>query len=250
MPFIDGTNHMPLYRRTLPWLLAAALSLGLAAGVGGWLSPGADSAAPAAGAAPTAVRASPGPGRADSPGMRQPIDLMGLTVDAARLFEIGYAGGLSINERTRESLEIVLSSLPEQPSAEDTERLEWTLRDGLPAADAQQAIALLRSYRAYLQDMRGEYLRLGIPASREAAQAFFAQMEAVQRRHFGADTARALFDDELRHSRVVMEASFVAQDASLSAPQRRAQLDALRAQLPPELRDTIAVDAPAPADAP
>ena len=241
-----------LNRRTLPWLLAALVILGLAVSLNRWLSP-VDS--PAGSAMPGhSVEARPGPtalAQAEgAPGMKQPIDLMGLTVDAARLFEIGYAGGLSIDGRTRETLEILLSNLPQEPSAEDLERLEWTLRDGLPAADAQKAIALFHGYRAYLKDMRSEYLRLGIPTNRDEAQAFFAQMEAVQRRHFGADTAEAVFGDELRHGRLVMEASFVAQDDSLSPPERQERLRALRAQLPPELQDSIPEEAAAAASAP
>jgi lipase chaperone LimK len=242
---------MLLNRRTLPWLVATLVILGLAVGLNRWLSPG-DAPAGAMAPEPTAA-AQPGRMASEhaegSPGMKQPIDLMGLKVDAARLFEIGYAGGLTIDGRTRETLEILLSNLPEEPSADDIERLEWTLRDGLPAADAQKAIALFHGYRAYLKDMRGEYLRLGIPANREEAQAFFAQMEAVQRRHFGADTAEAVFGDELRHSRLVMEASFVAQDASLSPEERLARLRALRAQLPPELQDSIPDEAAAAARA-
>lgn len=241
-----------LNRRTLPWLLAALVILGLAVSLNRWLSP---VDAPVGAVAPehtiaarSGTTASEPAGAA--PGMKQPIDLMGLKVDAARLFEIGYAGGLSIDGRTRETLEILLSNLPEEPSAEDLERLEWTLRDGLPAADAQKAIALFHGYRAYLKDMRGEYLRLGIPTNRDEAQAFFAQMEAVQRRHFGADTAEAVFGDELRHGRLVMEASFVAQDESLSPQERQERLRALRAQLPPELQDSIPEEAATPASAP
>jgi hypothetical protein len=241
-----------LNRRTLPWLLAALVILGLAVSLNRWLSP---VDAPAGAVAPEhTIAARSGPTASEpagaAPGMKQPIDLMGLKVDAARLFEIGYAGGLSIDGRTRETLEILLSNLPEEPSAEDLERLEWTLRDGLPAADAQKAIALFHGYRAYLKDMRGEYLRLGIPTNRDEAQAFFAQMEAVQRRHFGADTAEAVFGDELRHGRLVMEASFVAQDETLSPQERQERLRALRAQLPPELQDSIPEEAATPASAP
>ncbi len=241
-----------LNRRTLPWLLAALVILGLAVSLNRWLSP-VDAPAGAVATERTSA-ARPGPTASEqadaSPGMRQPIDLMGLKVDAARLFEIGYAGGLSIDGRTRETLEILLSNLPEEPSADDIARLEWTLRDGLPAADAQKAIALFHGYRSYLKDMRGEYLRLGIPANHEEAQAFFAQMEAVQRRHFGADTAEAVFGDELRHGRLVMEASLVAQDGSLSPQERQERLRALRAQLPPELQDSIPEEAATPASAP
>jgi hypothetical protein len=234
-----------LNRRTLPWLLAALGVLGLAVGLNRWLLPLDAPEGVVAPQQPLAVQRGSAAAKPveDSPGMKRFIDLMGLEVDAARLFEIGYAGGLSIDGRTRETLEILLSNLPQEPSAEDLERLEWTLRDGLPAADAQKAIALFHGYRAYLKDMRGEYLRLGIPTNREEAQAFFAQMEAVQRRHFGADTAEAVFGDERRHGRLVMEASFVAQDESLSPQERQERLRALRAQLPPELQDSIPEEA-------
>jgi lipase chaperone LimK len=140
----------------------------------------------------------------------------------------------------------LLAQWSDEPSAEDLERLEWTLRDGLPAADAQQALALVQGYRAYLKDMRAEYQRLGIPASWQDAQTFFAQMEAVQRRHFGDEVAEALFGQDLRHGRLLMEAAFVARDPSLDPQARQARLAALRAQLPEALREAIAQEALAP----
>lgn len=231
---------MPINRRTLLRLLAAGLALAAAAGLNRWLAPPAETAAPPR-AHPAADGGPRAPARqaADTPGLREPIDLMGRTVDAARLFEIGYAGGLQIDAHTRDALEILLSTLPEEPGAEDLERLAWTLRDGLPAADAERALGLVQGYRAYLHDMRVQYHRLGIPTRPEEAQAFFAQIEAVQRRHFGDETAQALFGEELQHGRLVMEAAFVAQDASLSPQERHVRLEALRSRLPPPLRSSI-----------
>ncbi|GIX24445.1 MAG: hypothetical protein KatS3mg122_1676 [Caldimonas sp.] len=236
---------MRISRRTLGWLLAAALWATAAIVLAPWQAAPSQPAGPsphaAAAGGPAAERSA-----ADLPGMREPIDLMGLTVDAARLFEIGYAGGLLIDAHTRDALEILLAQWSDEPSAEDLERLEWTLRDGLPAADAQQALALVQGYRAYLKDMRAEYQRLGIPASWQDAQTFFAQMEAVQRRHFGDEVAEALFGQDLRHGRLLMEAAFVARDPSLDPQARQARLAALRAQLPEALREAIAQETLAP----
>jgi lipase chaperone LimK len=240
---------MPINRRTLAWLLGAALALAAAAGLNRWLAPPVESVAlspPQASATPDGAASGSPRQVADRPGLREPIDLMGLTVDAARLFEIGYAGGLAIDGRTRDALEILLTHLPDEPSADDIERLEWTLRDGLPAADAQKAMALFLGYRVYLKDMRAEYQRLGIPTRWEDAQAFFAQMEAVQRRHFGDETAQALFGEEMQYGRLIMEATFVAQDASLGPQERQARLAALRSRLPAPLRDSIPDDAVTP----
>lgn len=242
---------MSINRRTFPWLLAAGLAAAAAWGLNRWLAPPAE-VEPSLAASAAVQVGTPVPTElaADPPGLRKPIDLMGQTMDAARLFEIGYAGGLTLDGRTRDILEVLLSELPQEPSPDDLQRLEWSLRDGLPAADANQAIALFHGYRAYLKDMRGEYLRLGIPASREEADAFFAQMQALQRRHFGDEVAEAVFGEEMRHSRLVMEAGLVAHDATLSDQERQARLMALRSQLPPALQDAIPEAAASPASSP
>ncbi|MFN3295507.1 lipase secretion chaperone [Caldimonas sp.] len=233
---------MLISRRTLAWLAAAVVAVGL---VAAWQLWQAAPDEPRAGVAPQARAVSEGAmpqasAAADaSPGLREPIDLMGLTVDVARLFDIGYAGGLTIDERTLDALETVLSHMPEHWDAQDLERLSWTLRDGLPAADAQRALGLIQTYRDYLGQARAQLQQWGIPANAQDAQQFFDRMQALQRQHFGAETAQALFGEGMEHGRVVMEAAFVAQDASLSPEERSARLQALRERLPPQLQQAI-----------
>jgi lipase chaperone LimK len=166
-------------------------------------------------------------------------DAMGATLDAARLFELGFAGGLVIDRDTRAVIEAVLNSMPEEPSEHDLQRLERTLREGLPKDDAEKAIKLFSSYRGYTADVRGQMEPLGIPGNLQEMNTFFDQMEAIKRRHFDETTASALFGQHDAHARTTMEAMFVEQDASLSAEQKKERLDALRAKLPPDQQSLI-----------
>ncbi|MCR5885572.1 hypothetical protein LRS03_23005 [Rhizobacter sp. J219] len=166
-------------------------------------------------------------------------DATGATLDAARLFELGFAGGLVIDRDTRAVIEAVLNSMPEQPTEQDLQRLERTLREGLPREDAERAIKLFSSYRAYTADVRQQMEPLGVPGNLQEMNAFFDKMESIKRRHFDDATAQALFGAADMHARVSMEAMFVEQDASLTLEQKKQRLDELRAQLPPEQQSLI-----------
>lgn len=170
-------------------------------------------------------------------------DAMGLTLDASRLFELGFAGGVVIDADTRASLEAIINSMPEDPSAADLERLERTLRQGLPREDAEKAFELFKNYRAYTAEVRREMEPQGIPANMGEANAMFDQMEAMKRRHFGEATATALFGQHDANARITMEAMFVEQDSSLTPEQKKARLDALRARLPADQRSLIPQEA-------
>ncbi len=201
--------------------------------------------AAAAGANPSSATAA-GDGSA-RPWVVTVSDAMGATMDAARLFELGFAGGLVIDRDTRASIEALLNSLPEDLSEKDLERLERTLREGLPKEDAEKAFKLINDYRDYTQEVRDLMQPKGIPNSMEEAKAFFGEMEAVKRRHFDEATANALFGEADTHARLTMEAMFVQQDSALTAEQKNAQLDALRAQLPADQQSLIPKYVPEPA---
>ncbi len=174
-------------------------------------------------------------------------DAMGATLSAARLFELGFAGGLVIDRDTRASIEALLNSMPEELSEKDLARLERTLREGLPKEDAEKALKLVRDYRGYTKDVRDEMLPKGIPNSLEESMTFFDQMDAVRRRYFDDATANALFGPYDGYARITMEAMFVQQDATLTPEQKNQRLDALRAKLPPEEKALIPRYVPEPA---
>ncbi len=234
------------------WWVALAGALGVVA-LGYWLlqtpaepEPTPEAAA-AAQAAATAQR-QPASGTAGEASWVVTVsDAMGTTMDASRLFELGFAGGLVIDKDTRASIEALLNSMPENLSDADLARLERTLRQGLPKEDAEKAYKLITDYRDYTKDIRDEMQPKGIPGNLQEARAFFDQMEAVKRRHFDDATANALFGQADHYARLTMEAMFVQQDSSLSDEQKKQQLDALRAQLPADQKSLIPAPGAAPA---
>jgi lipase chaperone LimK len=234
-----------LFKRS--WFILALSALAVAAGAWFWLdSPPAEEPGPPAAVATGGGVAAAGPSRAttSASSASQPwavtvSDAMGATLDAARLFELGFAGGLVIDRDTRASIEALLNTLPEQLSDDDLARLERTLREGLPKEDAERALKLINDYRAYTEEVRVEMMPKGIPTSLEEARSFFDQMEAVKRRHFDEATANALFGPDDGYARVTMEAMFVQQSTTLTPEQKKAQLDELRAKLPPDQKSLI-----------
>ena len=179
----------------------------------------------------TATAARPAAARQSAPG-RALADLGGTTLDAARLFELGFAGGLVIDPQTRTALEILMADMGDPPTPQDLQRIEDALRKGLPAREAEQAIRLVRDYRAYVNEMEQQIAPRGIPATVQEMNALFDDMAAVRQRHFDAGTADALFGAHEVYARYAMEASLIEQDESLSGPARQEQLDRLREQLP------------------
>lgn len=164
---------------------------------------------------------------------------MGLELDASRLFELGFAGGLVMDENTRSTVEALVNSMSDPPTEQELAKLERTLREGLPREEAEKAFKLVRDYRGYVHQVSQEMTPKGIPGSLAEAQQFFDEMDAVRRRYFDDKTAEALFGPHDRYARITMEASFIAQDATLAPEVKKARLDALRAQLPPDQRSLI-----------
>jgi lipase chaperone LimK len=159
-------------------------------------------------------------------------DLPGTHLDAARLFELGFAGGLVIDQDTRAALEILMADMGDPPSPQDVQRIEDALRKGLPAREAEQAVGLLRNYRAYVAEVEQQMAPRGIPGSVDEMNAWFDQMAAVRQRHFDPAMSDVLFGAHEAYARYSMEVGFIEQDPSLSGPARQERLDRLREQLP------------------
>jgi hypothetical protein len=195
------------------------------------------------GTAPSAQLSTSKPSAAASAG-EEIID-----IDPARYFDIGYSGGLVVDESLRAKLDAVVTSLPENPTPADLAKLEFQLRQGLPKEDAEKAIKLVHAYRSYSKDMRAEMMRGNIPQTQEQAQELVATMVAIQRRNFDEATVQTMFGQQNALSRVTLQASIVTQDPALSYADKKARLDALRAQLPADRRELIP-ELPAVPDSP
>lgn len=187
-----------------------------------------------------------GPGAAPRAAARAD-DLGGGMQDAARLFELGFAGGVVIDERTRAALEIALAEWPRHPSAADIERIEHRLRGGLPRADADRVIDLLHRWRRY--QATAARLQAEPPASLQDARDLQARLMALRRAHFGPELADALFGTEEALARFHLASQAIDADPRLDPAQRSAQRQALRAALPAAAREQAAALTDTPTDA-
>jgi hypothetical protein len=167
------------------------------------------------------------------------VDMQEGKLDAARLFDLGFAGGLTIDRETRATLDALFMTMPPTPSAREIEELESALRNGLPKDDAEKAIKMFHGYRGYQAELRTELQQMGIPATAAQANAYFDRLAQLQRHHFDDATATALFGQENLNARLAMQAGLINQNSALSPNEKKEQLDLLRSQLPADQRDLI-----------
>lgn len=167
------------------------------------------------------------------------VDVLGTRMDVSRLFQLGFGGGLNVDADTRATLDTLMLQMSDPPTPQETEKLEYTLRQGLPKEEAEKALKLLQGYRGYQQELRTEGAQLAIPETAESVDDYFSKVALIQRRHFDDNTASALFGQDLRNARAVMMAAVIDQNPNLSAAQKKEQIDALRATLPPEQRGIV-----------
>jgi hypothetical protein len=167
----------------------------------------------------------------------------GVYREAVSRFEIGYAGGVLVNEDTRRVLEMVASNSGEPASEADLQRFEAALATNLPHEEVSRIMSLTRGYLAYSVEMNKEVPVTGVPESLAEVDATMSRIDGIRRRHFDADTQQALFGPHDRYARLVDEAGFVERDPALSGEQKIARLSALRAQLPAEQQALISAPA-------
>lgn len=167
------------------------------------------------------------------------VDVLGTRMDVSRLFQLGFGGGLNVDADTRATLDTLMLQMSDPPTPEETAKLEYTLRQGLPKEEAEKALKLLQGYRSYQVDLRSEGAQLAIPETAESVDDYFAKVALIQRRHFDDGTASALFGQDLRNARAVMMAAVIDQNPNLSLAQKKEQIDALRATLPPDQRGIV-----------
>lgn len=239
-------NTVPLWRRPTTWVLAGFVAVVAAVGWQ-WLAssavlyPLAETGQPndsklqptSAGASGASSRVATG----DS-GLVE-VDVLGARMDVSRLFQLGFGGGLNVDGETRATLDTLMVQMSDPPSPQELEKLEYTLRQGLPKEEAERALRLLQGYRSYQTDLRGEGAQLGIPETAQGVDEYFSQVSRIQRRHFDDATATALFGPDMRNARAVMMAAVIDQNPNLTLAQKKEQIDALRAELPPEQRGIV-----------
>lgn len=218
--------------KTVASTLAGAVLV--CAGVAWWASPddtAATAPSPSAAVAPSVAAASARAALASASASGS----AGGPMDTARMFDIGFAGGLKLDLDTKASLEMISAELGANPSPQDIERIENSLRAGLPRDSAEKAIALVRSYRAYTQAAAQAAASQKPPQNAEELRLLLAQDAALRRLHFDPETSKALFGVQEAYSLYSLDAQAIDSDPKLGPVEKARRLQALRAALPPEL---------------
>lgn len=200
-----------------------------------------DPMAPGARVADRSHGASSGQGGATVP----PAGERTVQQEAVRRFELGFAGGVLINEGTRRTLEMAASTMSNPPREEELARLQAALAAGLPGEEVARVMSLARGYTRYAAELEREVPVGAEPRSLAEYDTMAARIDGIRRRHFEADTAAALFGPHDAHARLVLEASLVETDRGLTGEQKLARLAELRAQLPADQQHLISAPAPA-----
>jgi lipase chaperone LimK len=177
----------------------------------------------------------PDPRAWPAPGSLRDTDVDGaLAVDAD--------GRLLITPALRRFFEYFFVASGEESDARIRARIETELRAQLRGDAQQAAFDLLERYLAYRQ--RGRALaEAAAPDADLSARA--EALRGLRRESFGEREAAALFADEEAAYADAIEQRRIASDPSLSDAERAAQLAALEARLPQEMREVrAAVTAP------
>ena len=214
----------------IPTVLLFTALLAAGAALIGWpyfkSPPGVASAPPHAAPASVVV------GSVPSTQATQPTPSRSGMQEAVSRFELGYAGGLQVNEDTRRTLEMATSAMADTPADEDLGRLQAALLKSLPHEDVTRIMSLTRGYIAYTKDMTREVPTGPMPGTLAEFDAMHARIADIRRRHFGTEASAALFGPHDAYARLVLEASLVEIDPSLNGDQKIAKLTELRALLP------------------
>lgn len=198
------------------------------------------SAEPAGRPSPATVAGSAGNQAAPAPGSRPrvlPVPGGSEPVDPARMFDLGLAGDLRVDLETKAALDLIVAELGDNPSAQALEKLERSLRGGLPREAAEQVLAMVQSYRAYTQALATSAALQRPPQSPEEMRQLLAQDAALRRRHFDAATSDALFGVQEAYSRYMLDAQAIDSDPRLSAVEKARRIHALRSALPGEVAE-------------
>lgn len=171
-----------------------------------------------------------------------PASLRGTEVDGG--FEIDQDGHLVVTRRTRNLFDYFLSTLGEESLGAIVARLRAYIDHHLEAPARGEAHALLEGYLAYLSDLEsisegpafnGEQLDVA------AMRARLDQLSALRAQHLPRTAVEAFFANENAYDRYVLDRQALMQDDALTQAQRRERLTMLEQQLPPGLRESLAV---------
>lgn len=131
--------------------------------------------------------------------------------DIHKMFHVDDRDNLVLNNDTRISIEQLYAlNTPEELD----EKLQ-KLSTGLPSTAHRQLVHLIDYFDKYLRDLKRIYPPDVEPANVEQALEQLQSMHALRVKHFGADVADALFAEEEKTNRQLLE--FILKDTDKNA---------------------------------
>lgn len=147
-------------------------------------------------------------------------------------FKTDKGGNLLVDQDTETALDSLLAKLPADPTKADLQNIEEAARAGLPDNAVGKAVALLRQYIIYREEISA---LPGQPEPNDPAderEAYDNKVAYLRSRHFDMPTSEALFGvreaQRIYNSQVLR----VVSNNALSASEKEQQLKALHQALP------------------
>lgn len=156
-------------------------------------------------------------------------------------FRADASGTLLLDDATRMRLDILLASLPKHATQHERQAMEAEAVAGLPPAAAEQATHVLQTYIAY-SSAEAELLAAENSSPAARPEETLEKLAALRRRHLGLDIAQALFGAQELQARYGLQLAALEADASLTAQQKLARIEAMQQALPEgatEIHDSL-----------
>jgi len=161
-----------------------------------------------------------------------PASLRGTEVDGALRTD---AGGHLVPDPDALSLfDYFLSASGEEPLRELRERIVRHIEGALEEPARGEAVRLLDQYLGFRDELRALAQHGNPPADLERRLQWIREL---RRKHFGAETANALFGRVERVQQIDLDRRRIALDPTLGEERRERQLEALNERLPASVRE-------------
>ena len=138
---------------------------------------------------------------------------------ALRLFDIDTNGDLVITPDVAVKIDVLLADTPLHASLQEMQHVEEIAIAGLPPGASQEALIVLRGYRAY-RNAEAELIQSATSESQTASGTMFERLIALRRLHLGTRTAGAMFGPEEQQARLDMEQSRVEISPEIQTPEQ------------------------------
>lgn len=172
-----------------------------------------------------------------NPPSAMPASFSGTQVDG--VFSLDSASNLLITRDIVQIFDYFLSAIGEDTLAVSLERLQAYIRSQLPQPAQAQALALLSQYLDYKRQL--VLLERDLPqlSSLDGLRQLESAVQALRARIFSQQVHQVFFASEQDYNQFTLARLALQQDASLSPLARGRAIDQLRANLSPELQESV-----------